>query len=139
VVAQHGTTSDPYYWLRDDSREDPAVLAHLRAENAYCAAALADTEALQAALFAEMKGRIQEADRSVPIPRGPYFYYSDTLEGAQYAVHKRRRVPPGSGPVTETTAMDERCDLRARSEATLSEAMRSCSGQQLTRAWAQRA
>lgn len=26
---------DNYYWLRDDSRSDPEVLAHLRQENAY--------------------------------------------------------------------------------------------------------
>lgn len=26
---------DNYYWLRDDSRSDPQMLAHLRDENAY--------------------------------------------------------------------------------------------------------
>ncbi|KAL0386288.1 UNVERIFIED_CONTAM: Protease 2 [Sesamum radiatum] len=26
---------DNYYWLRDDSRSDPQVLAYLREENAY--------------------------------------------------------------------------------------------------------
>ena len=26
---------DPYYWLRDDAREKPDVLAYLNAENAY--------------------------------------------------------------------------------------------------------
>src|SRR5690606_39945896 len=26
---------DPYYWLRDDSREDPQVIGYLEAENAY--------------------------------------------------------------------------------------------------------
>ena len=28
---------DPWFWLRDDTRTDPEVLAHLREENAYTA------------------------------------------------------------------------------------------------------
>ena len=32
----HGHTRvDEYYWLRDDSRKDPQMLAYLEAENAY--------------------------------------------------------------------------------------------------------
>ena len=38
-LAEHGDVRvDCYYWLRDYSRSDPAVLAHLRAENDYTAA-----------------------------------------------------------------------------------------------------
>ncbi|XP_037462682.1 protease 2-like [Triticum dicoccoides] len=38
-LAEHGDVRvDDYYWLRDDARADPAVLAHLRAENDYTAA-----------------------------------------------------------------------------------------------------
>ena len=34
----HGhTRNDEYYWLRDDSRKDPQMLAYLEAENAYFA------------------------------------------------------------------------------------------------------
>ena len=40
------------------------VLAHLKAETAYTEAALADTEALQQALYKELRGRIQA--RPVP-------------------------------------------------------------------------
>jgi hypothetical protein len=37
-LAQHGDVRvDNYYWLRDDSRSHPDVLAHLRAENLYTA------------------------------------------------------------------------------------------------------
>lgn len=42
------------------------VLAHLAAETAYTKAALADTEALQAELYTEMRARIQEEDQGVP-------------------------------------------------------------------------
>jgi oligopeptidase B len=81
----HGITlNDEFAWLkaanwqevmRDPQRLDPAVRAYLEAENAYCDSALADTVALQAALFAEMKGRIKEDDSSVPANDGTHAYY----------------------------------------------------------------
>ncbi|GJN39426.1 hypothetical protein PR202_gb28544 [Eleusine coracana subsp. coracana] len=40
-LVDHGDVRvDNYYWLRDDSRSDPQVLDHLRAENAYTAAVM---------------------------------------------------------------------------------------------------
>ena len=36
AMTLHGDTRiDNYYWLRDDERKDPAMLAYLNAENAY--------------------------------------------------------------------------------------------------------
>ena len=36
VVSPSGASrEDPYYWLRDDSRQNPEVIAYLDAENAY--------------------------------------------------------------------------------------------------------
>ncbi|MGH9482474.1 MAG: S9 family peptidase, partial [Terriglobales bacterium] len=43
-------------------------------------------------LYAEMLGRIQQTDLSVPVRRGDYYYYSRTVEGMQYPVHCRRAV-----------------------------------------------
>lgn len=107
TLTEHGDSrDDPFYWMRDDARTDPEVLGHLAAENAYCAAVLADTEPLQARLFAEMKGRIQEADESVPTRHGRYYYYTRTLEGRQYRVRCRRRVPDGAAPESEESTMD---------------------------------
>jgi oligopeptidase B len=61
----HGDTRvDNYFWLND--REDPEVIAHLEAENAYLKKTMAHTEDLQADLFEEMKGRIKEDDSSAP-------------------------------------------------------------------------
>ena len=69
---RHGITrTDDYAWLRADNWQamfkdpsilDPEIRKHLEAENAYMKAAMADTEALQKTLFAEMKGRIKEDD-----------------------------------------------------------------------------
>jgi oligopeptidase B len=90
----HGVTlTDDYGWLRADNWQDvmrdPTVLdasirAHLEAENAWTETALADTTALQAQLFAEMKGRIKEDDQSVPTPDGPWAYNARYIIGGQY-------------------------------------------------------
>lgn len=113
TLVHHGDErSDPFYWLRDDDRKDPEILGYIKAENEYTAAALAPTEALQAQLFAEMRGRIQETDRSVAVRRDGFYYYSRTLEGKQYSIHCRRPVPEGAGSETEISQMDERCAPR---------------------------
>ncbi len=79
---------DEYYWLRE--RENPEVIAHLEAENAWVDAAMAHTEALQESLFAEIRGRIVEDDSSVPYRDGDYWYYTRYEEGKQYPIHGRR-------------------------------------------------
>lgn len=90
---------DDYAWMKDENWQevmrDPSVLradirAHLEAENAYTKAMLAPTEALQAEMFEEMKGRIKEDDASVPAPDGPWDYYSRYETGAQHPIFARR-------------------------------------------------
>ena len=84
----HGdVVSDPYEWLRD--KDDPAVTAHLEAENAYAEATTADLEPLRSAIFEEIRGRTQETDLSVAVASGPWWYYSRTFEGAQYSAECR--------------------------------------------------
>ena len=100
VIEQLGRTrTDDYAWMKDDNwREvlrDPKVLRadireHLDAENAYTKELLAGTEALQAQLFAEMKGRIKEDDSSVPASDGAWDYYVRYEIGAEHPVHGRR-------------------------------------------------
>jgi oligopeptidase B len=84
---------DDWFWLRD--KDDPAVIDHLRAENAYTEAVLAPTRGLQAALFEEIVGRIEETDLSVPVRKGPWLYYSRTVEGSSYGIHCRRPFAGG--------------------------------------------
>jgi oligopeptidase B len=83
---------DPYHWLRD--KADPRVIAHLEAENAYTAAMLKSTEALQESLFGEMRGRIKETDLSVPEKDGPWLYYTRTEQGRQYPIWCRKHDAP---------------------------------------------
>jgi oligopeptidase B len=98
ALTAHGDTrTDDWYWLRD--RDDPAVLAHLEAENAHTEAALAHVAGLRSALYDEMVARIQETDLSVPVRKGPYEYYTRTLEGSDYGIHCRRPVDGGGEQV----------------------------------------
>ena len=105
--------TDDYAWmkdanwrdvLRDPKALDPAIRAHLEAENAYTAAVLAKTQALQDTMFAEMKGRVKEDDNSIPTPDGAFDYYVRYEVGAQHPLHCRK--PRGAqGP--ETILLDE--------------------------------
>jgi oligopeptidase B len=88
---------DEYAWLGD--RDDPEAIAYLEAENAYTAAMTAGQAGLREEIFAEIKGRTQETDLSVPTRKGSWWYYTRTVEGKQYAIHCRRPVRPGdTGP-----------------------------------------
>jgi oligopeptidase B len=90
----HGDTRiDNYFWLRD--RKDPDTIAYLEAENSYTKEKLQHTEPLQAALYVEMLGRIQQTDLSVPVKRDEYFYYTRTEEGKQYAIQCRKKGAKG--------------------------------------------
>src|SRR2546425_712592 len=95
---------DNYFWLRDDSRKSPDVIAYLEAENRYVAARLKHTDALQTQLFNEMKARIKETDLSVPQREGHYYYYSRTVAGQQYPILCRKR---GSLTAPEEVMLDE--------------------------------
>src|SRR6202171_3821938 len=51
---------DNYFWLREKS--NPAVIAHLEAENAYTAAVMKPTEGLQDRLYKEILSHIKQTD-----------------------------------------------------------------------------
>jgi oligopeptidase B len=90
VRSRHGTRDDEYYWLRDDARRDPQVLAYLAAENAYADAMLAHTSALQRKLYDEIVSRIRQDDESVAYRKRGYWYYRRYAAGKEYPVHVRR-------------------------------------------------
>ncbi|MBA3577098.1 MAG: S9 family peptidase [Sphingomonas sp.] len=92
---------DPWNWLRDKGYPnvtDEAVLAYLKAENAYFEAAMAPHRPLVDELFQEMKGRIKEDESSVPIRDGDWFYWWAYRPGAQYhSWYRRKATPPLDG------------------------------------------
>jgi oligopeptidase B len=52
----------------------------------------ADIKPLSEKLFAEIKGRMQEVDLSVPARRGDFYYYTRMEAGKQYPIHCRRHA-----------------------------------------------
>jgi oligopeptidase B len=99
----HGDVrTDNYFWIREKS--NPEVIAYLNAENAYTAAKMKHTEALQQELYDEMLSRIKETDLSVPYADHGYWYYNRTEKGKNYAIHLRKQ---GSLTAPEETILDE--------------------------------
>src|SRR5688572_1931159 len=86
----HGETLvDDFFWLRE--KTNPAVIAHLEAENKYAEAAMKPTAALQEKLYKEMLSHIKQTDNSYPYRRGNYLYYTRTVEGKQYPIFCRKK------------------------------------------------
>lgn len=89
--SRHGeAVTDDYNWLQ--KKENPQVIAHLNAENDYTDAMTANIKPLSAKLYAEIKGRMQEVDLSVPKRRGAFYYYTRIEAGKQYPLMCRRRA-----------------------------------------------
>ena len=95
---------DPFAWLKDENWQEvmrdpgrlaPRIRSWLEARNADTARAMAATRPLQAKLLAEFRGRIDEEERSVALPDGPYEYYHRYRRGGQHPLHCRR--PRGGG------------------------------------------
>ncbi|HET7709812.1 MAG TPA: S9 family peptidase [Sphingomicrobium sp.] len=91
VVKGPADRVDEYYWLRDDTRKDPQVLAYLNAENAYADAVMAPLRPLQDQLYAEIVGRIKQDDASVPALDRGYYYYTRYETGSSYPILARRK------------------------------------------------
>ena len=88
----HGDTRvDNYYWMRDDQRKDPEILAHLEAENAYVEQVMAHTQPLQDKLFEEMVSRIDKDETSVPVRKNGYWYTREFSGDSDYPIHSRRK------------------------------------------------
>ncbi len=99
----HGVTLvDDYFWLREKS--NPAVLAHLQAEDAYAQAMMKHTVPLQEKLYNEMLSHIKQTDTNVPYRSGNYFYYTRTEEGKQYPIFCRKK---GSLDAPEQIVLDQ--------------------------------
>ena len=86
---------DEYYWLRDDKRQDKAMLGYLDAENAYADAVLAPLKPVQGKLYDEIVARIKQDDASVPFRERGWWYYSRFEAGKDYPIHARRKDAAG--------------------------------------------
>jgi oligopeptidase B len=96
VVSPNGVREDEYYWLRDDTREHPEILAYLKAENAYADAVLAHIKPLHEKVYQEIVGRLQQDDSSVPYLMNGYWYYRRFETGKEYPIFARRADGAGA-------------------------------------------
>lgn len=107
----HGVTvEDDYAWLRDPGYPevtDKEVLAHLEAENGWFERRMAAQQDKIDLLFKEMRGRIKEADASVPQKDGDYLYWIEFEDGAEYKKWWRRPVAAKDDGSADELILDE--------------------------------
>ncbi len=107
----HGiTVTDDYAWLRDPGYPnvtDPEILAHLEAENGWFETRMKPHQPLMDRLFKEMRGRIKEADKSVPQKDGNWLYWIEFEEGAEYKKWWRRAVGALADGSADELILDE--------------------------------
>jgi oligopeptidase B len=92
--------SDEYYWLRDDTRKNPEMLAYLNAENGYADTVMAPLRPLQESLYQEIVSRIKQDDASVPYPKRGRWYYTRFAAGKDYPIHAFRPAADGVTALT---------------------------------------
>ena len=100
AITLHGEVlRDEYAWLRAGP-EDPAVRAHLAAENRHAEAQLRPHRALMRALEREIEAIAYVDDETAPVRRGEWLYWSRQRRQDEHPVYLRRRVDaaPGESP-----------------------------------------
>jgi oligopeptidase B len=92
-VSMHGDKrTDDYFWLRE--KDNPAVLAHLKAENEHTESVLAPAAKLRESLYGEMVARLKETDSSAPATFKGWLWYERTEKGKQHPIYCRRKDAP---------------------------------------------
>ena len=96
----HGLTiNDDYSWIRDNNWQEvlrePSLLRnhikkYLDEENNWTEQKLQHLKKPQKIIFNEIKSRINEDDKSLPIKDGKYQYLTETKKGLQYSIVKRK-------------------------------------------------
>jgi oligopeptidase B len=92
VASPHGERLDPYYWLRDDERKNPEVLAYLDAENAYYAQYAETAKPLEEKIYGEIVARLKQDDSTVPYKKNGYWYYIRFEPGREHPIFARRKA-----------------------------------------------
>ena len=88
----HGDTRiDNYYWMRDDSRSDPELIAYLETENEYFKNWRNSRVDYQGEIFNELKSMIPNEEETLRVKDGNYFYYSRIKADQQYSTYFRHQ------------------------------------------------
>ena len=86
---------DPYFWLRDDTRQSAEIIDHLENENRYANQLLEPLTHSIATLDAEMAARLKPDDVSVPFLRRGWWYYTRYRPGEEYPLYVRQEADLG--------------------------------------------
>jgi len=96
VNSPNGARNDPYYWLRDDARGNPEVLAYLKQENAFRERSMLGAKPLENALYDEIIARLKQDDSTVPYRKGGFWYSTRFEPGREHPIFVRRKDSPGA-------------------------------------------
>jgi oligopeptidase B len=96
VNSPFGARIDPYYWLRDDERSNPDVLAYLNAENAFRERSMLNAKPLEDALYKEIYSRLKQDDSTVPYRKNGYWYSTRFEPGQEHPIFVRRKALEGA-------------------------------------------
>ena len=82
---------DNYYWMRDDSREDPEIISHLNEENSYLENWFVSGNDFRESLFEEITDRIPKNEDSVPVRLKNYEYFRRYKQENEHGIYIRRK------------------------------------------------
>ena len=114
--------SDPYHWMRDDTRTNEKVLQHLKNENEYTALVTrhlttttndndnqetTSSDSVVTTLYNEMLSVIQESDYTTPRPHQDYMYYTRTIQDMSYKLYCRSRREPTVQNLWQTQSLTD--------------------------------
>ena len=92
VLKKHNDSRiDNYYWLRDDTRKNKAVLDYLKTERAYHDDWIKTQSNISKNYFKKLNGYIPVKDESLKIERDGFFYFSETLKKNEYRKYYRSK------------------------------------------------
>ena len=87
-----GTRQDPWHWLRDESRSDAQVRAHLCAEARTTARWFEPLSGELLCLEAEHAALVPDEDSDLPVLLRGYWYETRYEKGAEHPLYVRRKV-----------------------------------------------
>ncbi len=96
VNSPNGARNDPYYWLRDDERGNPEVLAYLKEENAFRERSMRGAKPLENALYDEIVARLKQDDSTVPYRKNGSWYSTRYEPGKEHPIFVRRKDSPAA-------------------------------------------
>ena len=92
VLKKHNDSRiDNYYWLRDDTRKNKAVLDYLKTERAYHDDWIKTQSNISKNYFKKLNGYIPVKDESLKIKRDGFFYFSESLKKNDYRKYYRSK------------------------------------------------